>query len=109
MSDVYKALGHPVRRKILAMLRERAHTAGELADAFDLAKPTLSGHFNVLKAANLVSDERQGTTLIYRANISVLEDALTGLMELFRIGDETADRGSAKMSSATASTKAGRS
>ena len=87
MSDVYKAIAHPVRRKILASLRERAHSAGELSAMFDLAKPTLSGHFNVLKAADLITVERQGVTLIYRANISVLEDALSGLMEMFRIGE----------------------
>ncbi len=90
MSDAYKALAHPVRREILSMLRDRAHTAGELAGAFDLAKPTLSGHFNVLKSANLITVERQGTTLLYRANISVIEDALTGLMEMFRIGEAPA-------------------
>lgn len=89
MQDVYKALAHPVRRQILAMLRERAHTAGELADAFDLSKPTLSGHFNVLREADLVSVERSGVTLNYRINLSVAEEALTGLMELFQIGDET--------------------
>lgn len=87
MSDVYKALSHPVRRKIIALLRERARSAGEIAEAFDLSKPTLSGHFNVLKAADLVTDERQGTTLIYRVNVSVLEDAVAGLMDLFKIGE----------------------
>jgi DNA-binding transcriptional ArsR family regulator len=87
MDDVYKAIAHPVRRKILAMLRERAHSAGELADAFDISKPTMSGHFNVLKAAGLITAERKGATLIYRANVSVLEEAMTGLMELFKVGD----------------------
>ncbi|NWG71050.1 MAG: winged helix-turn-helix transcriptional regulator [Parvularculaceae bacterium] len=87
MDDVYKALAHPVRRKILAMLRERTLSAGELSDAFDLAKPTLSGHFSVLKQAGLVSVERRGASLIYRANISVLEDALLGLLEAFRLGE----------------------
>jgi len=92
MSDVYKALAHPVRRKILALLRERAHSAGEIADTFSVSKPTLSGHFNVLKAAGLVTDERQGAMVIYRVNISVLEDALAGLMDLFKIGaDKTED------------------
>jgi len=85
MSDVYKALAHPVRREILAMLRQRAHSAGDLADAFTLAKPTLSGHFNILKNAGLISVERKGTTLIYRLNISVLEDAVAGLMDLFNV------------------------
>lgn len=87
MSDVYKALSHPVRRKIIALLRDRARSAGEIADAFDLSKPTLSGHFNVLKAAGLITDERRGATLIYRVNVSVLEDAVAGLMDLFNIGD----------------------
>lgn len=88
MSDVFQALAHPVRRRVIAMLRERAHTAGELADAFDLAKPTLSGHFNVLKSSNLITVERKGTTLYYRANVSVLEETLTGLFDLFRLGEE---------------------
>lgn len=88
MSDVFQALAHPVRRRVVAMLRERAHTAGELAAAFDLAKPTLSGHFNVLKGANLITVERKGATLLYRANVSVLEETLTGLFDLFRLGDE---------------------
>ena len=88
MNDVYKALAHPVRRKILELLRERAHSAGELADAFDLAKPTLSGHFAVLREAGLISSERDRTTIIYRINMSVAEEALSGLMELLRVGDE---------------------
>lgn len=86
MSDLFQALAHPVRREILAMLRDRAMSAGEIAEAFDLAKPTLSGHFAVLKEADLVSVERKGASLIYRINLSVAEDALASLMEIFRIG-----------------------
>jgi ArsR family transcriptional regulator len=82
MHDVFDALAHPVRRKILKMLRTRAMSAGEIAEKFDLAKPTLSGHFAVLKAADLVSTERQGTTIIYRIKLSALEEAAAGLMSL---------------------------
>jgi DNA-binding transcriptional ArsR family regulator len=82
MYDVFDALAHPVRRRILKMLRSRAMSAGEIADKFDLAKPTLSGHFAVLKAADLVSTERQGTTIIYRIKLSALEEAAVGLMNL---------------------------
>lgn len=88
MSDVYHALAHPARRKILTLLRRRAMSAGEIAEAFDLAKPTLSGHFSVLKGSDLVSVERQGATLIYRINLSVAEETMSGLMDIFRIGDE---------------------
>ncbi|MEE2690164.1 MAG: autorepressor SdpR family transcription factor [Pseudomonadota bacterium] len=87
MSDIYQALAHPARRKILALLRKRAMSAGEIAESFDLAKPTLSGHFSVLRNADLISVERQGATLIYRINLSVAEEALSGLMDIFRIGD----------------------
>ncbi|HXQ46714.1 MAG TPA: ArsR family transcriptional regulator, partial [Caulobacteraceae bacterium] len=57
-----------------------------LAEHFDLAKPTLSGHFAVLKAADLVQSEKHGTTITYRLNISVLEEALLALMSGFRLG-----------------------
>ncbi|MEL6506331.1 MAG: autorepressor SdpR family transcription factor [Pseudomonadota bacterium] len=87
MTDIYKALAHPVRREILMMLRTRAHTAGEIAEMFSMTKPSLSGHFSVLKDADLVTVERSGTTLIYRINMSVAEDAMAGLMALFRIGE----------------------
>jgi ArsR family transcriptional regulator len=86
MSEVYKALADPTRRRILEMLREREMSAGEIADHFDLAKPTLSGHFAVLRAADLVQSEKHGTTITYRLNISVLEEALLALMNGFRLG-----------------------
>lgn len=88
MSDVFDALAHPVRRKVLKLLRRRPMSAGELADKFDLAKPTLSGHFAVLKAADLVTTERQGTTIIYHVNMSVLEEATAALMDLAGMGRE---------------------
>jgi ArsR family transcriptional regulator len=83
MSEVYRALAHPTRRAILRMLRDREMSAGEIAAQFDLSKPTLTGHFNTLRDAGLVEVQRQGTTLIYRLNASVLEEALLDLLEGF--------------------------
>lgn len=60
-------------------------TAGELAGRFDLAKPTLSGHFAVLREAGLIQGDRSGTTITYRLNVSVLEEALWALLESFKI------------------------
>ncbi len=82
MNEVFEALAHPVRREILKLLRKRAMSAGELAEHFTIAKPTLSGHFTVLKNADLVSTERQGTTIIYRLNLSVMEEALAAFVAL---------------------------
>lgn len=83
MSLVYKALADPTRRRVLQMLREREMSAGEIAAGVSVSKPTLSGHFAVLREAGLVEAQRQGASLIYRLNTSVLEDALLALMEGF--------------------------
>jgi DNA-binding transcriptional ArsR family regulator len=61
-------------------------TAGELAAAFDLAKPTLSGHFAVLREADLIDSDKAGATITYRLNLSVLQDALLGFADSFGIG-----------------------
>lgn len=92
MSEVYKALADPTRRRILSMLREREMAAGEIADHFDLAKPTLSGHFAVLREAGLVTPVKAGTTITYHLNVSVLEEALMALMDVFKLADAPARR-----------------
>ena len=86
MSEVYKALADPTRRRILELLKEREMTAGEISGHVHVSKPTLSGHFAVLKAAGLVDVTRQGTSLIYRLNTSVLEEAIFALMNAFKVG-----------------------
>ncbi|OAM75250.1 transcriptional regulator [Devosia elaeis] len=82
MNTVFEALSHPVRRKVLALLKAGPRSAGDLASHFDISRPTLSVHFNKLKDAELVSVERRGTSLIYHLNTSVLEDALAGILDL---------------------------
>lgn len=91
MDTVFKALSDPTRRRVLQLLRERPMTAGELADEFELSKPTMSGHFAVLRAANLVVAEKQGTTITYSLRLSVLQDALLSFAEVFDIGEVPAD------------------
>ncbi len=83
MNRVFKALSDPTRRRVLQLLRERPMTAGELADEFDLAKPTMSAHFSVLREANLIDADKKGTTITYQLKMSVLEDALLGFAETF--------------------------
>ncbi|OKP73633.1 ArsR family transcriptional regulator [Ensifer adhaerens] len=80
MNRVFEALSHPVRRQILALLKAGPMSAGELAEHFDLTKPTLSVHFNKLREAELIAVERRGTSLIYHLNMSILEEALGGLL-----------------------------
>lgn len=80
INAVFEALSHPVRREILQLLRSGPMSAGALAEHFTLSKPTLSVHFAKLKEAELVAVERQGTSLIYHLNMSILEEALSGLL-----------------------------
>jgi ArsR family transcriptional regulator len=83
MTSVYKALSDPTRRKILQLLRESDMTAGEIAEHFDITKPTLSRHFAVLKEAELIYGDKVRTTITYHLNVSVLEDALVSLLDTF--------------------------
>jgi DNA-binding transcriptional ArsR family regulator len=78
----FQALADPTRRAILKQLREGSRTAGEIADAFHLTKPTLSHHFKVLEAAGLVRSERRGTFVVYTLQSNVLEDLAAEVLEL---------------------------
>ena len=87
MQLVYKALADPTRRRILQLLRRGDMTAGQLAGHFELTKPTLSRHFAVLREAGLIHGDKEGTTITYRLNVSVLEELMLEFMDSFRIGD----------------------
>ena len=81
-SSAFKALADPTRREILRLLRKREMTAGELADRFEMTKPTMSHHFAVLKEAELVTSRREGQTIWYGLNTSVLEDVVAWAIDL---------------------------
>jgi DNA-binding transcriptional ArsR family regulator len=90
MHLVFKALSDPTRRQVLQLLRAGPMSAGALADHFAFSKPTLSAHFAVLREAGLVEAQKQGSSVIYELQLSVLEDALLGFAESFGIGAEPA-------------------
>jgi len=79
MGDAWDALADPTRRQILKLLRAGDLNAGEIAAKFDMTKPSISHHLNILKNAELVRGERSGQNIVYSINTSVLED----LMDLF--------------------------
>ncbi|HKI74883.1 MAG TPA: autorepressor SdpR family transcription factor [Pseudomonadales bacterium] len=83
MNNVYKALSDPTRRKILQLLRRGNLTAGQLCEHFPHTAPTMSRHFNVLKEADLIQGDKEGTTITYRLNVSVLEEALLSMFDQF--------------------------
>ena len=86
MNTLFKALSHPVRRRIVAMLRAGSLASGDIAATFDMSWPTITGHLNALKEAGLVSAERDGQTIRYRLEISAIEEAMAFLMDIAGTG-----------------------
>jgi DNA-binding transcriptional ArsR family regulator len=74
---VARAVAEPRRREILELVRESELSAGEIASGFDVSRPAVSQHLAVLREAGLLSERRDGTRRLYRAQ----PEALAGLRE----------------------------
>jgi DNA-binding transcriptional ArsR family regulator len=82
LSSTFAALSDETRRQILTLLRAGSRSAGEVAAAFALSKPTISHHLRVLEEAGLVRSERRGTFIVYTLQSNVLEDLARAVLEL---------------------------
>ena len=82
MNKLFKALNNPTRRKILKILQNQDCTAGKIADAFDISKPSISHHLDVLKRADLIRGERDGQFITYSINTTVLEEAANWFIDI---------------------------
>lgn len=92
MNNIFKALADPTRRKVLQLLKHGPMGAGELAERFDVTKPTMSAHFAVLIGAGLIHAEKNGRSITYRLQMSVLEEALLGFTESVGLPASTAKK-----------------
>ncbi len=81
MNLLFKALNDPTRRAILEMLRDGERTAGDIADRFDMTKPTISHHLDLLRQADLVASFRRGQFIYYSLNMSVLDEIFAWLSQ----------------------------
>ncbi|WP_058302454.1 autorepressor SdpR family transcription factor [Gorillibacterium timonense] len=88
MNESFKALADPTRRKIIDLLKEKDRTAGELAEYFQMSKPSLSHHLNSLKHAGLIQDEREGQFIRYTLNMTVLQEVLGWVLSVTGAGSE---------------------
>lgn len=88
MNEAFKALSDPSRRKILHLLKKKDLSAGEIADHFNMTKPSISHHLNLLKQANLVDSEKKGQQVIYSLNTTVFEDVVTWFMDFLTKDEE---------------------
>lgn len=82
VSLTFKALADPTRRNILRLLREHDMTAGEIADHFNISKPSISHHLNLLKQSRLVMDERKGQFIFYSLNMTVFQEVMGWFSEM---------------------------
>ena len=81
MNILFKALNDKTRREILELLKEGDLTAGDIADKFDISKPSISHHLDLLKQANLVTSSKQGQFIYYSINTTVIDEILTWLLQ----------------------------
>jgi DNA-binding transcriptional ArsR family regulator len=81
MNILFKALNDATRREILELLKKRDMTAGEIADRFNISKPSISHHLDILKQAELVESEKQGQFIYYSINTSVVDEIIQWFMQ----------------------------
>ncbi len=80
MNALFKALNDPTRRQILDLLRGGDLNAGEIAERFDMTKPSISHHLDLLRQAGLVESVKQGQFITYSLNTTVLDELLAWLL-----------------------------
>lgn len=82
MNNLFKALNDPTRRAILELLKRKDMAAGEIADQFNISKPSISHHLDLLKQAGLVVSVKEGQFIVYSINTTVMDEMLKWLMQL---------------------------
>lgn len=92
MSKVFKAISDGTRREILSLLSKGDMTAGEIADQFNMSKPSISKHLDILREAELVTSEKKGQFVIYSINTTVLQQALGGFLNLINSGGKSNEK-----------------
>jgi DNA-binding transcriptional ArsR family regulator len=81
MNILFKALNDPTRREILELLKKKDMTAGEIADQFNISKPSISHHLDLLKQAGLVEAEKHGQFISYSLNTTVVDELVKWFMQ----------------------------
>jgi len=83
VNEVFKALNDPIRRKILELLKKNGDmSAGAIAAQFDISKPSISHHLDLLKQAGLVEVMRDGQFLYYSLNTTIIDELMKWTIKL---------------------------
>lgn len=82
MNSLFKALNDATRRQIVELLKDKDMNAGEIAEQFNISKPSISHHLDLLKRADLITSEKKGQFVEYSLNTSILEDLINWILTL---------------------------
>lgn len=82
MDTLFKALNDETRRRIVELLKDNDMTAGDIANQFNISKPSISHHLDLLRRADLITSVKKGQYIEYSLNTSILEDLLSWILTL---------------------------
>ena len=82
MNVLFKALNDQTRREIVELLKTKDMTAGEIADHFNISKPSISHHLDLLRQADIVSSVKQGQFIYYSLNTTVFDEIISWVLGL---------------------------
>ncbi len=82
MNAIFKALNDETRRRIIELLREKDMNAGEISEEFNISKPSISHHLDILKRADLITSEKKGQFVNYSLNTTIIEDLLNWILTI---------------------------
>jgi ArsR family transcriptional regulator, arsenate/arsenite/antimonite-responsive transcriptional repressor len=81
MNKLFKALNDPTRRQILELLGKDDMSAGDIADQFDMSKPSISHHLDLLRQAGLVESVKKGQFIYYSINTTVFDELVKWMLK----------------------------
>lgn len=81
--DAFKAIADPTRREILNMLSKKDMNAGDIAEHFQMSKPAISKHLDILKNSDLICCEKQGQYVVYSINTTAVQNIYRKFLEVF--------------------------
>lgn len=81
MNILFRALNDATRREILELLKDGDMTAGDIADKFDMSKPSISHHLDLLRQADLVASVKKGQFMVYSLNMTVIDEIMVWFMQ----------------------------
>jgi ArsR family transcriptional regulator, arsenate/arsenite/antimonite-responsive transcriptional repressor len=82
MNILFKALGDPTRRQIIELLRKKDMNAGEIADHFNMSKPSISHHLDLLRQADVVQSVKEGQFITYSLNTTVFDEMVKWIIDV---------------------------